>query len=158
MRDLTQTEKIGSRTALRIGLKIGLLFLFLTTIILTLIAGGLLGIIGLYSILTFNQLYISLLLLYFSFPLALWTLGKRNGTNILKYKSTFRTSLEFSFGVNLIIWTVFLLSQLIIGQSTDLLIWTLATIGIMIILGSITTFTIGIYIVNRTRKMIKAGT
>ena len=158
MKNLIETEKAGSRTALRIGLKLGLLFFFLATIILILIAGGLLGIIGLYSILTFNNLYISLLLLYISFPFALWTFGKRNGKSIYNDKSTIRTSLEFSFGVNLIIWTVFLLSQLIIGQSTDLLIWTLATIGIIIILSAITTFTIGIYIVNRTRKKIKAST
>ena len=155
---MTEIEKIGSKTALKIGLKLGTLFLLLTTIVLISIAGGLLGIIGLYSILKFNNLYISLLLLYISFPLALRTFGKRNGKNIINDKSSVRTSLEFSFGVNLIIWTVFLLSQLLIGQSTNPVIWTLATIGIIITLSTITTFTIGIYIVNRTKRKIKACT
>jgi hypothetical protein len=125
---------------------------------LILIAGGLLGIIGLFAILAFNGLYLSLLLLYCAFPFALWTFGKRNGKNIFNEKSAVRTSLEFSFGVNLTIWSVFLLSQMLIGELTNALIWTLGTIGVILILSAITTFTIGIYIVNQTKKRIDACT
>ncbi len=151
-------QKLGSKTALKVGFSIGTIFLIMTTALLVLIAGGLLGLIGIYTILSFNQLYISLLLLYLSFPIALWTIGKRNGKNLFLGKSIIRTSVEFSFGVNLIIWAVFLISQVIIGESTDLFIWTLGTIAVIIILSILTTFTIGIYIVNKTRKKIKANT
>ena len=151
---LDEIEKLSSRTALKVGLSVGTLFLLLTTTFLVLIAGGLLGLIGLYAILSFNNLYLSLSLLYLSFPLALWIVGRRNGKNLFNGKSTLRTSLEFSFGVNLIIWTVFYLSQLLVGESTEIVIWTLATIGIIIVLSILTSFTIGILIVKRTRNKI----
>ena len=158
MKRLDEIEKLSSRTALKVGLSVGTLFLFLTTTFLVLIAGGLLGLIGLYAILSFNNLYLSLLLLYLSFPLALWIVGKRNGKNLFNDKSTLRTSFEFSVGVNLIVWTVFYISQLIVGQSTEIIVWTIATIGTIIVFSILTTFTIGIYIVKRTRNKIKAST
>ncbi|NEN25744.1 hypothetical protein G3O08_19830 [Cryomorpha ignava] len=154
MKRLDEIEKMSSKTALKVGLSVGTFFLFLTTSILVLVAGGLLGLIGLYAILSFNNLYLSLILLYLSFPFALWTVGRRIGKNLFNDKSTLRTSFEFSFGVNLIIWTVFYISQLLVGQSTEIVIWTIATVGITIILSILTTFTIGILIVNQTRKKI----
>lgn len=147
---LDEVEKLSSRIALKVGLSIGTLFLIITTTFLVLIAGGILGLIGLYAILSFNNLYFSFILLYLSFPLALWILGKRNGKSLFDNKSKLRTSFEFSFGVNVIIWTVFYISQLIIGPSTELLIWTIATIGVIIVLSFLTTFTIGIFIVHHT--------
>jgi len=99
-----------------------------------------------------------LVLLYFSFPFALWLFGKRTAKNILKAKSKIRNSWEFSLGVNTLIWTVFFTSQLLIGNSTDILIWGIATVGVILVLSIITTFTIGIFIVKKTEKKIKVST
>ncbi len=142
-------------TALRQGLKIGTFFLLLSSLGLLMLTGGLLGLVGLHSILTYNKLYISLILLYLSFPFALWNFGKINVKNILKQKNRLLCSLEFSVGINIVIWTVFLISQLLFGTTTNPLLWFIATIKVIIILSIFSTFTIGLYIVKRTETAIK---
>ena len=151
-------EKIGAKIAITQGLTFGLGGLLFISVFGILFSGGLLGIIGIVALLSYNYLIVSLVLLYAIFPFALWFFGKRNSNNILRGKSKIKTSAEFSFGVNLIIWSVFLFSQLIFGEFEETLYLKLGTFGLIIILGILTTGTLGLYIVKLTEDKIKACT
>ena len=151
-------ENIGAKTALYQGLAFGLGFLIIISALGILYSGGLMGIIGVGALLSYNYLIISLVLLYLTFPIALWIFGKRNSKNIVNGKNRVKTSAEFSFGVNILIWSTFLFSQLAFGKFQEQLYLKLTIIGLIIILGTITTFTLGFYIVKLTEEKIKACT
>ena len=155
---MNKIEKIGAKIAMNQGLTFGIGALVFITIFGILFSGGLLGIIGIGALLSYNYLIISLGLLYISFPFALWFFGKRNSRNIINGKSKIKTSAEFSFGVNLIIWSVFLFSQLVFGGFEETLYLKLVTLGMIIIFGILTTGTLGLYIVKLTADKIKACT
>ena len=154
---MNNTEKIGAKVALINGMAFGLGFLFILTIIGLLLSGGLLGIIGIGALLSYNYIFISLVLLYLTLPFALWIFGKRNSKCLNQGKSVLKTSAEFSFGVNLIIWIVFLFSQLVLGGFENYFYLNLIVIGIILILGFLTTYTFGFYIVKLTKEKIKAS-
>ena len=150
-------ENIGAKIALYNGSIFGFGFLFLLSFLGILFANGLLGIIGIGALLSYNYLFVSFLLLYLSFPFALWIFGKHNSKNIIKGKSVMKTSAKFSFGVNLIIWLIFLISQIIFGGFEYLLQLNLIIFGVIVVLGTLTTCSLGIYIVNRTKEKLKTS-
>ena len=154
---MNKTENIGAKVALKNGMTFGLGFLFLLTFIGILFSDGLLGLIGIGALLSYNYLFISLALIYLTLPFALWIFGKRNSKSLNQGKSILKTSAEFSFGVNLIIWIAFLFSQLVLGGIENYLYLNLIVIGIILILGFLTTFTLGFYIVKITEEKIKAS-
>ncbi len=154
---MNKSEKIGAKVALINGMTFGLGFLFIMTFIGLLFSDGLLGLIGIGALLSYNYLFISLALLYLTLPIALWIFGKRNSKSLNQGKSVLKTSAEFSFGVNLIIWIVFLLSQLVLGGVENYLYLNLIVIGIILVLGFLTTYTFGFYIVKLTKEKIKAS-
>ncbi|PNQ72502.1 hypothetical protein C1T31_12000 [Hanstruepera neustonica] len=154
---MDKTENIGAKVALINGMTFGLGFLFIITFIGILFSDGLLGLIGIGALLSYNYLFISLALLYLTLPIALWIFGKRNTKSLNQGKSIIKTSAEFSFGVNLIIWIVFLFSQLLLGGLENYLYLNLIVIGIIIVLGFLTTYTFGFYIVKLTKEKIKAN-
>ena|SRR5690606_23853323 len=154
---MNKTENIGAKIALINGMTFGLGFLFITTLIGLLFSGGLLGLIGIGALLSYNYLFLSLTLLYLTLPFALWIFGKRNSKSLNQGKSILKTSAEFSFGVNLIIWIVFLLSQLVLGGIDNYLYLNLIVIGIIFVLGFLTTYTFGYYIVKLTKEKLKAS-
>ena len=154
---LNKAEDIGVKVALINGMTFGLGFLFIMTFAGLLFSDGLLGLIGIGALLTYNYLFISLVLLYLTLPFALWMFGKRNSKSLNQGKSVIRTSTEFSFGVNLIIWLVFLVSQLILGGFENYLYLNLIVIGIILVSGILTTYTFGFYIVKLTKEKLKAS-
>ena len=154
---MNKIENIGAKLALINGLTFGLGFLIIMTFIGLLFSGGLLGFIGIGALLSYNYLFISLALLYLTLPFALWIFGKRNTKSLNQGKSILKTSAEFSFGVNFIIWIVFLFSQLVFGGFENYIYLNLIVIGIIITLGSLTTYTFGFYIVKLTNEKIKAS-
>jgi uncharacterized membrane protein len=91
-------------------LTFGLGGLIIISILGILLLDVLIGIIGIVALWSYNYMFLSLVLLYITFPLDLWFFGKRNSKNILQGKSNIKTSAEFSFGVNIMIWLVFLLN------------------------------------------------
>ncbi|MFG6688099.1 hypothetical protein ACGK9U_16125, partial [Mariniflexile sp. HNIBRBA6329] len=152
-----KNENIGAKVALINGMTFGLGFLFIMTFIGLMFSGGLLGLIGIGALLSYNSLFISLALLYLTLPIALWIFGKRNTKSLNQGKSIIKTSAEFSFGVNFIIWIVFLFSQLVFSGFENYLTLNLIVIGIIIVLGFLTTYTFGFYIVKLTKEKIKAS-
>ena len=154
---MNKSENIGAKIALINGMTFGLGFLFIMTFIGLVFSDGLLGLIGIGALLSYNYLFISLALLYLTLPIALWIFGKRNSKSLNQGKSVIKTSAEFSFGVNFIIWIVFLLSQLVLGGIENYLYLNLIVIGIILILGFLTTYTFGFYIVKLTKEKIKAS-
>jgi hypothetical protein len=151
-------KKIGSLTALKLGLGIGTIFLVATMSFFILLANGLLGIIGEHSHISYNNLYISFILLYLSFPVALWFFGSRISTNLNNGVGNTLSSAKFSFGVNFLIWAVFLSSQIILCEETKHLTWTVITLLFVISVGTITTFTLGLLITNRIKNKINSQT
>ncbi|MCR8668046.1 hypothetical protein NO995_10160 [Aestuariibaculum sp. M13] len=154
---MNKNENIGAKVALINGMTFGLGFLFIMTFIGLMFSGGLLGLIGIGALLSYNSLFISLALLYLTLPIALWIFGKRNTKSLNQGKSIIKTSAEFSFGVNFIIWIVFLFSQLVFSGFENYLTLNLIVIGIIIVLGFLTTYTFGFYIVKLTKEKIKAS-
>jgi hypothetical protein len=150
-----QIESIGRTVALKYGLTFGFLFLILFTVTVILFSGGLLGIIGISALLSYNYLFVSLILMYVSFPFALSIFGKKNARNIRKGKKDVKISAEFSFGVNTMIWLVFLISQSIFGEFQHSIQLNLIVLGLILILGTLTTFTLGLHIVTKTKEKIK---
>lgn len=153
---MTKSEKIGAKIALLNGLTFGLGIPIILIFILLLSADGLLGWIGIGAILSYNYIIVSLVLLLGSFPIALWTFGKRNARNIDKGKSIIKTSAEFSFATNVIVWIVFLISQYIIGNAENNVLVSLFALGAIVVFGILTTYTIGYYIVRLTKEKLKA--
>jgi len=151
-------EIIGEKVALKLGLIYGFGFLFLLTLFGILASDGLFGLIGIGVILSSNYLFVSLVLLYSAFPLALSFFGKYNSRNLMKGKSVMRTSAEFSFGVNFVIWQVFLLSQLILNQFENFIQLNLTVLVLILILGTLTSSTLGVLIVKSTEEKINAST
>ncbi|WP_299229673.1 hypothetical protein [uncultured Psychroserpens sp.] len=154
---MNKSECIGAKVALINGMSFGLGILFIMTFIGLLFSDGLLGLIGIGALLSYNYLFISLALLYLALPFALWLFGKRNSKNLNQGKSIIKTSAEFSFGVNLIIWIVFLFSQLVLGGIENYLYLNLIVIGTILVLGFLTTYTFGFYIVKLTKEKLKAS-
>lgn len=154
---MNKSEKIGARIALINGMAIGLGFLFIMTFIGFLASDGLFGLIGIGSLLSYNYLFISFSLLYLTLPFALWIFGKRNSKSLNQGKSVLKTSAEFSFGVNLIIWIVFLFSEFALRGFENYLYLNLIVVGIILVLGFLTTYTFGFYIVKLTKEKIKAS-
>ena len=154
---MNKIENIGAKVALINGMTFGLGFLFIMAFIGILFSDGLLGLIGIGALLSYNYIFISLGLIYLTLPFALWIFGKRNSRSLNQGKSLLKTSAEFSFGVNLIIWFAFLFSQLILGGIENYLYLNLIVIGIILILGFLTTFTFGLYIIKLTEQKIKAS-
>ena len=154
---MNKNKNIGAKVALINGMTFALGFLFIMTFIGLMFSDGLLGLIGIGALLSYNYLFISLALLYLTLPIALWIFGKRNTKSLNQGKSILKTSAEFSFGVNLIIWIVFLFSQLVLGGFENYLYLNLIVIGIVIVLGFLTTYTFGFYIVTLTKEKIKAS-
>ncbi len=154
---MNKSEKIGAKVALINGMTFGLGFLFIMTVIGLLFSDGLLGLIGIGALLSYNYLFISFTLIYLTLPFALWIFGKRNSKSLNQGKSVLKTSAEFSFGVNLIIWIVFLFSQLVLGGIENYLYLNLIVIGLILVLGFLTTYTFGFYIVKLTKEKIKAS-
>jgi len=152
---MDSSESIGGKIALKHGLAYGLSFLIVLSLGAIHFSDGLLGYIGIAAMLAYNYLIISFLMLYISFSIALWYFGKRNALNILKGKSTIKTSAEFSFGVNLIIWSIFLITQLGFGGFEEPFYLKLVVLGLIAILGTLTTFTLGLYLVKLTEERIK---
>jgi hypothetical protein len=148
-------EIIGAKVALYNGLVFGFGFLFIVSFLGLLFADGLLGIIGIGALLSYNHLFVSFILLYLTFPYALWIFGKNNSLNLIKEKSIIKISAGFSFGVNLFIWTVFLVSQLAFGGFEYPLYLSLTIMGIVLTLGVLTTCSLGLYIVRLTKEKIK---
>ncbi len=152
-----KAEIIGAKVALYNGLAFGLGFLFIISFSAILLANGLLGIIGVGAFLSYNYLIISFILLYLSFPFALWVFGKSNSKNLIKGKSVIKVSAGFSFGVNLFIWLVFLVSQLAFGGFEYPLYLSVIIIGLILVLGMLTTCSLGFYIVKMTKEKIKTS-
>lgn len=151
---MKRKETIGAKVALINGMTFGLGFLFIISAIGTLFSDGLLGIIGIVSLVSYKYIFISLALLYLTLPFALWYFGKRNVKSLNRGKTILQISAQFSFGVNLIIWIVFLISQLILNEIENYLYLNLIVIGIILILGFLTTYTFGFYIVKLTKEKI----
>ena len=88
---MNKTETIGAKVALINGMTFGLGFLFIMTFIGLLFSDGLLGLIGIGALLSYNYLFISLALLYLTLPIALWIFGKRNSKSLNQGKSVIKT-------------------------------------------------------------------
>jgi hypothetical protein len=154
-------EYIGIKTALKEGLEIGTLFIMLISFIpfgilaiLFLFADDILGIMILSPLLGYHSFYPTFLTSYASFPIALIIFGRRNTQNIIKGKSETQAALEFSFGVNFITGSVFIISRIFIFPTAYSYEWIIATIIIYILISTITTFTVAKYILNKTNKML----
>ncbi|TCI92771.1 hypothetical protein [Tenacibaculum sp. M341] len=157
----TIVTKNKEKQGAKIALFYGLLFSFFSMIPLTFIflillfSVDLVGLVGI-GVLSFFLFTILTPVLTTVFPIALWYLGKRNVRSLLKGKTIIRISTEFSFGTNLIVWlSIFIF--LVVSGNTFFLLGLIYVIPILfIVLSTLTTFTIGLFIVKKTKKKMKS--
>lgn len=158
MNEITAFKKHEKKGA-KITLFYGLLFSFLSIIpiififLILFLSIDLVGMIGVGML----SIYFFLMLIpvLIAFPFALWYLGKRNVRSLLKDQSIVKISAEFSFGVNFIIWLSIFVFLLVFGDSIFLVQLFLIMLILLPTLSGITTFTIGLFIVKKTKNKME---
>tara|TARA_R110001632_G_scaffold107745_2_gene217461 strand:- start:755 stop:1228 length:474 start_codon:yes stop_codon:yes gene_type:complete len=155
MNRIRKIENLGARVALFKGMFFGIFFVFLVFLFTILFTLGLFRIIGI-ALLSYNNIFYSFLLMFFSYPFALWFFGKNNAKRLIKEVDDFKTSIVFSFGVNSVIWLVFGFSQLAFGGFSNLIQLILIVLALVLVFGSLTSCTIGFYIVSLTKERIES--
>jgi hypothetical protein len=144
---LPVARRIGGLMALLLGMGIGSGLIMFFSVVAIVFSGGLLGMIGLQALVTFNNLHLTMLDVYLAYPIALWFLGRDMGANLSSQRMSITVaSARFSFGLSAVLWAVFLITQLWIGKDTDLALWLFGAVVMALITGLVATFSFGLFI------------
>lgn len=150
-------RRIGGFVALVVGFWIGTVLACVLALAAIMYSGGLVGMIGLQALITFNNLHYTLFVTYMAFPIALWALGKELGADLATGKlTTLLASARFCFGLSIMLWAIFLVTQLAFGKSTDLALWLFGSIVMALLTGLAATFSFGLLIAFAIRKKHEA--
>ena len=132
-----------------IGAPIGILVIALTIFIPSFLSGE-----GLFTMVLLGIYGKPIVGLVLSFLIALWVGGKLAFENINNGKSLIVTSFKYSAVINLIIWSTFILLVLITVEESRILM-IIPPIIAFIVCTILTTFTIGLLIASKIRRINK---
>ena len=144
-------KKQGIWTSYVIGLPTGLIAILIVILIPAMLAGEALATMAMFAI--YGKAIAGLTC---SFILALGIAGHFAFIDFEKQKGLVNTSFKYSFTVNSIIWTVFIMLTILDNFDRELVMYLLAPIMLFLLCTAITTFTTGILICLIIRRKVKA--
>ncbi len=155
MIDLIQIQKIGSKTALKYGIIFFISIAFISTILLlSLVLFG--DLLAMFSVLFLVICYISfLVLITIPFIISLRYFGKKLAIDLYNKKSLIKASARFSFSINIVLWTLVLIAVLFFSMGGAFIFALVSYILLILILSTLTTFTIGLIIAKESQSKIK---
>ncbi len=153
-------RRIGGVTSLGLGMVLGTAGVALALTGLLRYSGGLIRMIGLEKVLSFNNLHYSFLVMFLALPAVLWALGRDLGHNLaVRNMHPVMASFRYSFGVQAGVWLIFLLTQVFFGDKTDAAMWAFGVLVVVLYLGLLSTFTFGLmmaFVVQKRQRGIKS--
>jgi hypothetical protein len=133
--------KFGGYMSLLIGLPVGFSAILLSLYLLIGRSDEGLAIMGFLIMYGFSVLGLSV-----SFIFSLWFAGRRIAGNLIKGDSILRASYKYSFTVNSIIWTVFILLSYRKDMGLQNVVFSIPPLILGLVCAVCTTFTLGLLI------------
>jgi len=148
-------EAIGKKVSVTYGLIAFVILMLPCTFVLLLgsLAGGLVSSVFGLSLLLSAIVFVLIIAGPFIFSLRFF--GKKLALDLYKEKSVIYASAKFSFGVNIVIWSLMMLVVMFIYDEEGLFIASIySAVLLILLLGTVTTFTIGLFISLKVKKEV----
>ena len=152
---MNKIKRVGSQISMKYGLLFfGLISFFAILVLVALVF--LVDLLGMISVLMLGGAYIGfILLIIIPFVIALKLFGRKLAKDISSGRSLMSSSVRFSFGVNIFIWTLALLSSFFFIESKDFLKALGLYVLLIFILGLLTTVSIGLVISKEVKSNLE---
>ena len=147
--------EIGKKVAVTYGLVAFVIIMLPCAFMLLLgsLAGGLVS--SVFGLSLFLSAIVFVLIIVGPFIFSLRFFGKKMALDLYKEKSLIYSSAKFSFGVNIVIWSLMILVVMCFYDEEGLFVASVFNAVLLILLlGTVTTLTIGLFISLKVKKKV----